>query len=239
MTCPLPRLLWVWDEAKNHNGNSNNDFIRRLPEYHSSVKANSKIGDQISISFFGMLSPFRGLAEILLIGLLNRKIKVRIKGRGFAPWRIWRPFKFKILRYKKWTDNPIVFIFSVGVSFCINFLKYLPNIELDTKPFSTEHELDLAIASSNTIFYGAKLPLSSGIALKSLAAGVPVVWFGEHGEAFNFLSKNYPYGKIKPREILIPNFIYNKIKEIEDFKPSEVFPWSDYKQEVCSISTII
>jgi len=237
-TFPLTRILWVWDDVDLYLNSRESDYIRRLPEYQSSIEAISNPQSQSSLSFFGMLSPFRGLAEVLIIGLFNKKLKIRIKGHGFVPWRVWRPFKNKFLRYQNWRQKPFISLFSIAISLLISALRYLPNVELSNEPFPTEKELDIAISNSQTIFYGAKLPLSSGIALKSLAAGVPVVWFGDEGEAFNFLGRKSPAGKINYVDIFRPNYIYRKVKQLENYQTSAVFEWNDYKEEICSIKNL-
>jgi len=226
----LERCLWVWDDVSSYS--EAKSFIRRLPEFQSFLRSDRQVNQIRSISFFGMLSPFRGVAEALLIGLFNPKLEVYIRGHGFVPWRAWRPFKKRAFRYQNWKDKPLVSIFAIIASLLISGLRFLPNIHFVNQSFSTESDLDIAISKANTIFYAAKLPLSSGIALKALASGVPVIWFGESGEAVNFLLKNSGEGRIRYNEIFIHNRIYKKVSKLAKFSPNEVFTWEQYKTEV-------
>jgi hypothetical protein len=235
----LNKFIWVWDNPKNYGPTLPNTEIRRLPEYQSFIEKDSDFKPKLEISFFGMLSPFRGLSEILIIALLNPSVKITIRGDGFAPWRIWRPFKFKFLRYRKWNNNPIVSFANNLVSIFLSLLVYLPNVRFINEPFATENELNYAISKSTAIFYAAKLPISSGISLKSLASGVPVIWIGSAGEAFEFLNKNCPIGKVRYFEIFKLNFIRNKIIEIQNIKPNVVFTWEDFIEEIIVLKRYI
>lgn len=229
------RVLWVWDDVESYSSATTRPYIRRLPEYQSFQRLDLREDKNLSVSFFGMLSPFRGVAEILLIALFNPKLQILIRGHGFVPWKTWRPFKNKLFRYQNWKQKPLVSLFSIAISTLISGFRFLPNVNLINLSFPTENDLDEAISKANIVFYGAKLPLSSGIALKALASGIPVVWFGEEGEAFNFLIQNSKEGRIAYHEIFVYNRIYKKVLALQNFRPAGVFTWEEYKKEVISI----
>lgn len=228
----LRKIIWVWENPQEYISNTGRNYIRKLPEYHSYKPRDKKFKRKIEISFFGMLSPFRGLSEILLIALFNPSTKVVIRGHGFSPLRTWRPFKFKIFRYRNWKSNPVMALINTIVSITISLLIFLPNVKLIKKPFSSNRELNNAISQATTIFYNAKLPISSGISLTALASGVPVIWIGSSGEAFDFLYRNCQPGRINFIDIFKLNFIKNKIVSLQYFEPKEVYSWHEFVNEV-------
>lgn len=182
-----------------------------------------------------MLSPYRGLFEILVIALFNPKLKVHIRGYSFSSHRIWRPIKFKFTRYTGWKDN---FIFSLFFSMCsipIGLLRFLPNIKFSNNPFSDEAELDENLGLSRTVFYCPKLPHGSGLMTKSLSVGLPMLWNGLPGQAYDYLSNNYPQGNFKYWEIFVPGRITKKIWKIEPPEPQESRMWAAVLGEISEL----
>jgi hypothetical protein len=223
---PVCKSLWVWHSPNNNSSSK----VRFLPEFHPHVK--SDIKDNFDISFFGLLTGNRGLAELLFIALLNPKLKIKIKGPGFSLLRIWRPLKYKTLRYSNWKKNPLASIFATGISLFLSLLRFLPNVSFDSVPFENDDEFQKAIAESKSIFYGCKLPHSSGVALTALASEVPVLWFGRKGEAVRQLTSGFGIGRINYSDIFLPNKVFRKFNEIKSIKPTEMYPWKDFVIEV-------
>jgi hypothetical protein len=223
------KILWTGENIPNYL--SNNSFLRQLPDYHSNPRAlEDRIGN--NLSFFGQLSAFRGATEILLIALFNPTLKVKIKGYGFHSTRIFRPVRIKKLRYSSWRDNVFLAIMFSLVSIPVSFLRFLPNIDFSNVPFKSEEELGKAIADSGAIFYCPKFPHGSGITMKSLASGVPILWNGLPGHAQKILSEKSPFGEFKYYEIFIPNRISRKLFKVRNCRTSPAYDWSDFLDEI-------
>lgn len=225
-------ILWVSDVVPSNYRKY--PFIRELPDY---AEVNLNEEEQIiwDISFFGLLTPYRGIFEILLIGLFNPKIRIRIKGPGFAKHRIIRPWKYKFLRYKNWRANPVASVLFSTISILSSALLLLRNIDFSDEPFETEEDLDRGMSQTRFIFYCPKLPHGSGLTNKSLAAGIPVLWHGWQGKAFSILKQNYPQGYIPYIKFFTPNYISRKIDTLEKPQKLQTKLWKKFSAEVSSI----
>jgi hypothetical protein len=229
-------LLWVGErDFQNLDYKSN---IRFLPEY-------GEVSDSIDdtkhwdISFFGQLSAYRGLAEFLLIGLFNPKLRLRLKGYSFAMHRSLRPFRRKIFRYKSWKNNPLFSILFSAISLPVSLLRFLPNVDFSNEPFVTEKDLDSAMRQTRAIFYGAKLPHGSGIMTKGFSSGIPILWTGWEGQAFNALKLNFDSGFIKFHEFFVPNRVSRILENLPTPNPKKVEMWSDFLQEVSFLANYL
>lgn len=220
------RALWVWHEpnTKLETGKK----VKRLPEFHSArPKTDFPEKKEYSkqLNFYGGLSSLRGLGEIFLVALFNPKLQVQIKGYGYSKYRVWRPLKLRLFRYSRWRQKPLLAIFIALASTAISTLRFLPNIEFDSKPFTSENDFLDAVSTSGFIFVGCKLPHSSGVALAALAAGVPVIWFGEKGEAVRTLLAASPNGRILYKDIFVPGKVTRILKEYNFAQPKPYFTW--------------
>jgi len=227
--------LWVGEnEIANRNSNSN---IRFIPEYGevSEITSREKGWD---LSFFGQLSSYRGLSEILFTALFNPKLKIRIKGYSFAQHRTWRPIRQKLFRYKNWRTNPIFSVIFSGISIPISLLRFLPNVSFSNTPFATEDDLDEAMLETRAMFYGAKLPHGSGIMTKSLSAGIPIIWTGWEGQAFSFLKSNFEPGYVKFYEFFLPNRVRRILKELPTLEPKKNEMWRKFVLEVAFLGKL-
>lgn len=227
------KVIWIWHEPNMIEGIGKK--LRRLPEFHSN-KLDFKFlidsEDEISLNFYGGLSSFRGLGEILLIALFNPSLSVKIKGYGFSKFKVWRPTKYKLFRYSKWQKSPFVAVFIAVMSLVVSILRYLPNVKFDARPFGSEEEFLIAISNSKFVFVGCKLPHSSGVALASLAAGVPVIWFGTKGEAVRTLVNAVPEGLIRYHEIFVPGRIKKKLKSSSISGSKMIHSWESMVEEI-------
>ena len=186
-----------------------------------------------TVSFFGQLSGFRGLGEILILGLTNPSFRIFIRGSGFSPRTAWRPYKRKIYRYSSFKANPVFSIIFTLISISLGFLRNLPNVDFIDEPFETEEDLNLAISKSGSIFICCKSRPGSGIVMKALASGVPVIWNGYEGNLFEILNRFYPEGRFEYYELFIPGRMRKKAKELN--RPNPPFTWEDYKTELATI----
>jgi hypothetical protein len=227
------KVIWIWHEPNMIEGIGKK--LRRLPEFHSNTidhKFSIASDNEISLNFYGGLSSFRGLGEILLIALFNPSLSVKIKGYGFSKFKIWRPTKYKLFRYSKWQKSPGIAVLIAVMSLAISTLRHLPNVRFDATPFESEEEFLIAISNSKFVFVGCKLPHSSGVALASLAAGVPVIWFGVKGEAVRTLANAIPEGLIRYHEIFIPGRIKRKLKNSSVSGSKIIHSWESMVKEI-------
>jgi hypothetical protein len=222
-------LLWIGESVPDYLANLKN--IRYLPEYAETKMSSDKSKD-FDLGFFGMLSPYRGLFEVLVIALFNPKLKIQIRGYGFARHRIWRPIRFKFLRYTGWRENFLFSVFFSVSSLFVGLIRFLPNIDFSDKPFPREENLDEAISKCKTLFYCPKLPHGSGLMTKSLSAGIPVLWNGLSGQAYDFLDSNYPDGNFKYWEIFLPGRISRKLRSLPPLEPHESQMWKKVYEEL-------
>ena len=230
------KVLWVSNFVKEEY--PNRPFIREIPDFAEN-SASRVAKPKFDISFFGLLTPYRGLFEVLIIGLFNPKLHIRIKGYGFARHRIYRPWRMKILRYQSLRTNPLLSIFFSGVSVMVSFLRVLPNIDFSPVPFASEEDLDLAMSETRTIFYCAKLPHGSGLTNKSLAAGIPILWTGWEGQAFRVLNKYYPVGYFRYFEIFIPGRFSKKVACLPEIAGIREQMWKEFRNEISTVIQVL
>jgi hypothetical protein len=223
--------LLVADDADHLVGTPS---LIQLPEY-AEVSYFLNEEKKYDLSFFGQLSAYRGLADIFLIALFNPKLKIRIKGFGFSARRSFRPYRYKYLRYKNWKYNPLLATIFSLVSLAIASLRYLPNVTFSKRPFPSEVELDQAMRQTKAIYYGAKYPHGSGIVSKSQSAGIPVLWNGWEGRAFNSLTKNSPEGFLTMRDIVIPNRVTRKLQQVVAHPPIQEELWQEFSVKLAMV----
>jgi len=226
------KTLWVWSE--NPYAQLNNS-IRKLPEFHTVSARNVESNQRKGIGFYGILSPFRGIGEFILISFFNPKIFFVAQGSSFHWSRSWRPYKFRFMRYRKFYSNPIAYLINISVSTLISSFRFSRNLEMTYHAFPTENELEEAIASREALFYFYKLPFSSGIVLTALASGTPVIWMGTHGPLVDLLTKTIPQGKLKYWEIFVPHRLQFKLAQVKQAKVKEVYTFIDYRNELKTI----
>jgi hypothetical protein len=212
------RLLWVSDIPPKEYATV--EWIRKMPDF-AETAIDKSTTFTYDLSFFGLLSSYRGLFEILMIAFFNPGLKVRIKGYGFRAHRIFRPWKLRVFRYGSWRDNPFASVLFSMISLIVSGIRFLPNVHFSKKPFETESDIDKAISKTRVMFYCPKLPHGSGLTNKSLAGGIPILWHGWNGVAFDLLSKSYPQGYFRYREVFIPGRIHRKIKSLQSPQPMQ------------------
>ncbi len=230
------KILWVSDTPPAWY--IDKSWIREMPDFAESgiIK---KVNPKYDLSFFGLLTPYRGLFEILIIALFNPKIKIRIKGYGYSSHRIFRPWKRKVFRYQNWRTNPMASIVFSSISLLVSGLRYLPNVTFSSEPFANELDLDKAIGETRAMFYCPKLPHGSGLSNKSLAAGIPILWFGWSGQAYRLLKTNFSEGNFRFSEIFVPGRIYKKLNSLPIPKPIEVEMRNNFLNEVSILKKFI
>lgn len=227
-------LMWVWESVPD------NDFsfdVRQLPDYIASLPAEQD-RDWNQLSFFGLLGGHRGMAEILILSVFNPSLRIKIKGYSFSAIRCWRPFKFKVFRYSSWKRKPWVAVPLTLFSLLISLLRFLPNVDFSEIPFETEDDLSVAISKSGAFFICLKYPYASGVVMKSLYSGVPVVWNIPDGQARDVLNSNFPAGHFKYWELFIPGRFTKKMKSLKGARSTAPYSWDEYKQEIIKLNLI-
>jgi hypothetical protein len=229
------RILWVSDfEDSNQNRAS---FVREIPDYAENKVKPAEL-PKYHIGFFGLQTPYRGIFEILMIALFNPRLRIHIKGAGFTPHRVFRPWKRKFFRYQTWRTNPVWAILFSATSLLFSLLRFLPNVEFSSQPFATDLDLDYGISQCQIIFYCPKLPHGSGLTNKSLAAGVPVLWHGWEGQAFRALVREYPQGFFDYVDLFIPNRITKKSVGMINEEGRQEKMWKIFSEEIYRVGDL-
>ena len=228
------KKLWVWDEIPDNRNFDVNSKLRHLPAF---VPTNRKIQslDIMTIGFFGRLQSARGLPEVLLLALFNPRIRFEIRGPGYVGL-VWVATKCKILKYTSGKRKPWAAVLSKFLNKFYFLLLRLPNVDFNPTPFDHHDEFEHAIANCSAVFYAAKLPITSGVALTTLASGTPLIWLGSKGTAVKQLLVAFPEGRIRTWELFIPKRIERKLQKLSKLKPKEIYSWDAFKNEILDLS---
>jgi hypothetical protein len=225
---PNFKVLWVPD-IEIRNSPLLTFQLRNWIDFQSFTPAGNEKRTN-KVGFFGQLSGYRGLGEALILGLMNPKLRVFIRGSGFSMRTVWRPFKRKIYRYSNFKANPVFSLIFSFVSIGLSLLRHLPNIQFNPDPFSDEAQLNDSISKCNSIFICCKNRPGSGIVMKALASGVPVLWNGYEGNLFQILKAHYPEGQFNYYELFIPGRMRKKINTLK--RPSPIVTWEAFRSEI-------
>jgi hypothetical protein len=228
------KMLWVGEKPQVYKDSPLHlvqwvDFL-----YSDPIDKNRHLD---KLSFYGLLSAHRGISEIFLIALFNPKLKVEIKGYGYSALRTFRPFKRKIFRYKSWKSKIWFSLPFILISVFISGLRFLPNISFSNKPFESEKDLSKSLSMTGALFYFAKLPYGSGLVMKSLVSGLPVLWIGDSGYAHDLLQKNFNAGKVNYHEVFIPGRVHNKFKSVVKLTSKPPLTWQDYLNNLSKLES--
>jgi|GEM_PF-5564917 len=229
------KKLWVWVEIPENPKFSVNSKLRRLPEFVPSKRRVQSI-DTVKIGFFGRLSSDRGLSEVLLLALFNPGICFEIRGHGYQGLYMWRATNYKTLKYTNWKRKPWAAVLSKILNRFYFLLIRLPNVDFNPKPFDHHDEFEHAIANCSAVFYAAKLPITSGVALTTLASGTPLLWLGRKGAAVKQFLVAFPEGRIRTWELFIPKWIERKMQKLSKLEPKEIYSWDAFKTEILDFS---
>ncbi len=229
------KKLWVWVDIPDNRKSSANSKLRRLPEFFPSKRRIKPI-EVMTIGFFGRLSAERGLPEVLLLALFNPRIRFEIRGSGYLGLYMWRATNYNLLKYTNWKRKPWAAVLSKILNRFYFLLLRLPNVDFNSRPFDHHDEFEHAIANCSAVFYAAKLPITSGVALTSLASGTPLIWLGNKGEAVKQFLVAFPEGRIRTWELFIPKRIERKLQTLSKLEPKEIYSWDAFKTEVLDFS---
>jgi glycosyltransferase involved in cell wall biosynthesis len=228
------KKLWVWVDIPSNRNHIVNSKLRRLPEFVASKKR-IQSSDEMTIGFFGRLSAERGLPEVLLLALFNPRIRFEIRGSGYLGLYMWRATKYKLLKYTNGKRKPWAAVLSKILNRFYFLLRRLPNVDFNPTSFNHHDEFEHAIANCSAVFYAAKLPITSGVALTSLASGTPLIWLGSKGEAVKQFLAAFPEGRISTWELFIPKRIERKLQKLSKLEPKEIYSWDAFKTEILDL----
>jgi hypothetical protein len=213
--CDVQFLAWD-SKAKGLelNGNEIIEFTEHFNYETVSTSEKFKTGNmpQPKLSFFGGLTYERGIGYLLLLALLNPKLKFEISGAGCVDRSVYRP-----RGYKSKSRTPIHWLIGLVVSMILSLLKNLPNIQLAENYYYLEHkELELSVNNSSFIFYSAKsLGIGSGIVNMALNFGTKILFIPGNSPASELLLKHFPGGRLTLKDFL-PLMLSRKIKGLKN-----------------------
>jgi len=232
------KTIWVPDVSLNEQ--LIEQKLRKWVDFQTSDnrRTNSKSltpnrNGKMQIGFFGQLSGYRGVGEFLIAALFNPGVHFKLRGSGFTSRLSWRPYGLKIFRYRNFKSNLIFAVTFSALSLVIAQFRRLPNVDFTDSPFLEESELNFAINSCDAVFICSKNRPGSGIVVKALNSGVPVIWNGKTGNLFELLNEAYPSGRFSYIDLFLPNALKSKIRTLEI--PDAVYTWEEFKSELAAI----
>ena len=199
-------------------------FVIQLPEYHFYIRKSSlnKLDGNLSIGFFGSQSIKRGKLIFILLAMINPKI--RFVGVGFSKKE--KNF-FPRLNRILFLGSTLDFILQKSL---IKIKTLAKNYSETNIYFRDQKEFNQSLLEFDAIFVaGHLMPYSSGVALQSLACGVPVIWTSGNSAHSDQMKENFPIGKLRKIESFVPYLFYFKLRKIvKSSSPTPVVEFDTY-----------
>lgn len=217
--------VFYWDSLPESSFETNfRFFVVKLPEYHFHTRKKDSIHSprNVRIGFFGRQSIERGKLIFLWLALLNPTIKFVGVG-DFVDSKIY----FRRLIRIPLLGSILNFILR---KFLIRLQPWIKNYSETYLYFNNQKELNQSLISFDAIFVaGHLLPYSSGVALQSLACGVPVIWTSGNSAHSDQMKKHFLIGRLRIVDRFIP-FVFNfKVKRIiQSSNPTPIFDFNSY-----------
>jgi hypothetical protein len=230
--------IFYWDTLKPHELPFTLQLkCRKLEEFHDSITdalrdPKTKVAD---IGFFGSsLSASRGLVEFVWLAYLNPKL--RFVASGGKP--VWTG---GYLIHKSAT-NSIFRKLLIVVDYLIGVLtrtlsSKLQNITFELRYSPTQLALNTKLLQTRFVFTAGHIhPYSSGIALQSLALGIPLIWTSGNSAISDYLTDVGLGGRLKWRHFLIPNSLTNSLRRDSNPKavPEDLISWETFKKSLAT-----
>jgi hypothetical protein len=199
-------------------------FVIKIPEYHFYIRKSrlNKLDGNLSIGFFGSQSIRRGKLIFILLALINPKIRfvgvgLPIKDKNFFP------------RLNRLLFLGTTLDFILQKSF-IKIKTLAKNYSETNVYFRNQKEFNQCLVKFDAIFVaGHLMPYSSGVALQSLACGVPVIWTSGNSAHSDQMKENFPIGKLRKIESFVPYLFYFKLRKIvKSSSPTPVVNFDTY-----------
>ena len=199
-------------------------FVIQLPEYHFYIRKSSlnKSDGNLSIGFFGSQSIKRGKLIFILLAMINPKI--RFVGVGSSKKE--KNF-FPRLNRILFLGSTLDFILQKSL---IKIKTLAKNYSETNIYFRDQKEFNQSLLEFDAIFVaGHLMPYSSGVALQSLACGVPVIWTSGNSAHSDQMKENFPIGKLRKIESFVPYLFYFKLRKIvKSSSPTPVVEFDTY-----------
>jgi hypothetical protein len=200
-------------------------FVIKIPEYHFYIRKSrlNKLDGNLSIGFFGSQSIKRGKLIFILLALINPKIRFVGVGLPMKEKKFFPRLNNRILLLGSTLD----FILQKSL---IKIKTLAKNYSETNVYFRDQKEFNQSLLEFDAIFVaGHLMPYSSGVALQSLACGVPVIWTSGNSAHSDQMKENFPIGKLRKIERFIPYFFYFKLRKIVKFSnPTPVVNFDTY-----------
>jgi len=202
--------VFYWDSLPETSFEKNfRSFVVKLPEFHFYTRKNDSIHSlrRLRIGFFGRQSIARGKLIFLWLALINPTIK--FVGVGDF---IESDLYFRRLILIPLLGSKLNFVLR---KFIMRLKPWIKNYSESYLYFNNQREFNQSLIDFNAIFVaGHLLPYSSGVALQSLACGVPVIWTSGNSAHSDQMKKHFPIGRLRIVDRFIPFVFYFKVKKI-------------------------
>ena len=217
--------VFYWDSLPEISFETNfRFFVVKLPEYHFHTRKKDSIYSprKIRIGFFGRQSIARGKLIFLWLAVINPTIKFIGMG-DFVDSKIY---------FRRLIRIPLLgFILNFILrKFIIRLQPWIKNYSETYLYFDNQKEFNQSLINFDAIFVAGHLsPYSSGVALQSLACGVPVIWTSGNSAHSDQMKKHFLIGRLRIIDRFIP-FVFNfKVKRIiQSSNPIPIFDFNSY-----------
>jgi glycosyltransferase involved in cell wall biosynthesis len=218
--------VFYWDTLSEDSFEEEfRSFVIKIPEYHFYIRKSrlNKLDGNLSIGFFGSQSIKRGKLIFILLALINPKIRfvgvgLPMKEKNFFP---------RLNNRIPLLGSTLDFILQKSL---IKIKTLAKNYSETNVYFRDQKEFNQSLLEFDAIFVaGHLMPYSSGVALQSLACGVPVIWTSGNSAHSDQMKENFPIGKLRKIESFVPYLFYFKLRKIVKFSsPTPVVNFDTY-----------
>lgn len=237
LNIPQIRTIFYWDTLETDELPSIlQTKCRKIEEFHyaaltSENQEEKKLAD---VGFFGStLSASRGLLEFVLLAFMNPRLK--FLASGGEP--VWTGGFLTHQLHSRWFLRKILFVINVVLVFITKYIATrLQNLRFEVQYSPTQVALNDHLRGVQYVFTAGHIhPYSSGIALQSLALGIPVLWTSGNSAVANHLTTLCGDGRLQLRNFLIPNSLTSKIMEQRiQVMENQVVSWDRFKKSLAS-----
>lgn len=237
LNIPQIRTIFYWDSLETDELPSIlQTKCRKIEEFHdgaltSENQEEKKLAD---VGFFGSsLSASRGLLEFVLLALMNPRLK--FLASGGEP--VWTGGLLSERVKHRWFIRKVLAVSEFVIGLLTRHLAArLRNLRFEVRHSPTQVALNDHMRGVQYVFAAGHIhPYSSGIALKSLALGIPVLWTSGNSAVANHLTTLCGDGRLQLRNFLIPNSLTSKIMEQRiQVMENQVVSWDRFKKSLAS-----
>jgi len=234
---PQIRSILYWDSLETHElPLLLQTKCRRIEEFHDGVlmRENQKGIKLADVGFFGSsLSASRGLLEFVWLALLNPRLT--FLASGGEP--VWTGGLLSLRVKNRSFIRKVIALFDFVLGLLARQIAIrVRNLRFETRYSPTQVELNRHLQKVRFVFTAGHIhPYSSGIALQSLALGIPVLWTSGNSAAADHLTTLCFNGRLQLRDFLKPNSLTSKTSEqYIQVNAKEVVTWESFKASLAS-----